>query len=174
MKNNRNTTRHGFTLLELIVSTAMLAALSSSCMVIVRTSYTAWGRHEKDHSQRQASLAVLKHIVRQTRQAKSVMAISSASDISGSLSLLGTNGDILVWEHDAGSKEVLFGVGTATHVLATGIEELNFIGYRANGTTQTIDVGLIHSVRCSTQVNIARPSSTDSIKTSCQAWLRAW
>ena len=84
MKNNRQTSRRGFTLLELIVSTAMLAALTTSCMVIVRTSYTAWNRHEDDHTQRQAGLDVLKHIVRKTRQIKAVTAISSASDISGS------------------------------------------------------------------------------------------
>ncbi len=152
----------------------MLAALTTSCMVIVRTSYTAWNRHEDDHSQRQAGIAVLKHIVRQTRQIKAVTAVSLASDNSGSLTLLDTDGNQLVWEHDASSKEVLYGITTATNVLATGIEELNFIGFKVDGTTQTTEVGLIHSVQCTTKVNFTRPAGIEAVTTSCRAWLRAW
>lgn len=152
----------------------MLAALTTSCMVIVRTSYTAWNRHEDDHSQRQAGLAVLKHVVRQIRQVKAVTAISLASDSSGSLTLLDTEGNQLVWEHDAGSKEILFGISVATNVLATGIEELNFIGFKVDGTTQTTEVGLIHSVQCTTKVNLTRPVGTDAITASSRVWIRSW
>ena len=126
-------------------------------MVMVRTSYKAWNRHEDDHGQRQSGLAVLKHIVRQTRQAKAAVAISLATDNSGSLSLLYTYGNLLVWTHDAGNKEVLFGVTTATNVLATGIEQLNFVGFKVDGVTPTTDPGLIHSVQCTTQVNLTKP-----------------
>jgi len=174
MKNNKKIQRTGFTLLELVVTTAMLAALSTSSMVIVRTSYTAWNRHEHDHATRQSGLAVLKHIVRQARQSRAVTAISLASDNSGSLTLLDTNGNLLVWEHDTGSKEVRYGVATATNVLATDIEELNFVGYKVDGTTPTTDPGLIHLLKCTTKVNVTRPASTETVTTSCQAWLRAW
>lgn len=174
MKNRRKTTRCGFTLLELIVSTAMLAALTTSCMVIVRTSYTVWNRHEDDHAQRQAGLNVLKHLVRQTRQTKAVTAISQASDISGSLTLLDLDGNQLVWEHDAVSKEVRYGVSTATNVLATNVEELSFVGYKVDGTTQTIEAGLIHSIQCTTKVKLTRPAGTDAITTSSRVWIRVW
>jgi len=157
-----------------MVSTAMLAALTASCMVIVRTSYTVWNRHEDDHSTRRSGLAVLEHIVRQTRQAKAVVAISLATDNSGSLTLLDTNGDLQVWLHDAGSKEVRYGITTATNVLATDIEELNFIGYKVDGTTQTTDAGLLHSVQCTTKINLTRPTGIEAVTTSCRAWLRAW
>ena len=174
MKNSRNNPVRGFTLLELIVTTAMLAALTTSCMVIVRTSYTAWNRHEDDHTRRQTGLAVLQHIVRQVRQGRAVTAISLATDNSGSLTLLDTNGNLLVWEHDTGSQEVRFGVTTATQVLAHDIEELNFIGYKIDGITPTSDPGLIHLVKCTTKVNVTRPASTEAFTTSCHAWLRAW
>lgn len=174
MKNNKRITRTGFTLLELIVTTAMLAALTTSCMVVVRTAYSAWNRHEDDHELRQQGLAVLKHIVRQARQSTAVVAISSASDNSGSLSLLDVNGDVLVWEHDAGSKEVRYGVSTATNVLATNVEELTFVGMKVDDTTATTDPGLIHTIDCTTKISIARPAGPETVTTSCRAWLRAW
>lgn len=174
MKNCKAKDRCGFSLLELIVTTTMLATLTASCMVIMRTSYTAWNRHEDDHALRGSGLAVLKHIVRETRQARAVTAISLASDDSGKLTLLDADGNVLVWEHNAGTKQVLFGETTATHVLATDIEELNFVGIKADGTTATTDPGLIHSVQCTTKVNIPRPSGTETVTTSNRAWLRAW
>ena len=174
MNNNNPINRTGFTLLELIVATAMLAMVTTASMVLVRTSYTAWNRHEEDHAQRQAGLAVLRHITRQSRQARAVMAISAASDNSGSLSLLTTDGQLLVWDHDLATKKVLFGVDTATETLATGIEELTFIGFELNGTNQTTETGLIHSVNCTTKVNLTRPAGTEVATSSCRAWLRAW
>ena len=178
MKNNRNTKRRGFTLLELIVSTAMLAALSTSCMVIVGTSYTAWQRHEDDHSQRQSGLAVLQHIARKVRQAKEVTAITASNDYSGSLSLLDVDGNVLVWEHDDSTNEVLYGIGTATEVLATGIENLKFIGVGPDGNSTTTEPELIHVVECTAQVSLARPVGTPggdvAVVTSIRAWIRAW
>lgn len=166
--------RHGFTLLELMVTTAMLAVLTTATMVLVRTSYSAWNRHEEDQETRQAGIAVLRHIVRHVRQATAVSAISSASDNSGSLSVLTPSGQTLVWDHDSGTKRVLFGVTTADQVLATGIEELNFVGLRTDGTTASTDVGLIHSVKATTEIQLERPNGVEPVAASCQAWLRAW
>jgi prepilin-type N-terminal cleavage/methylation domain-containing protein len=173
MKNNFPHSR-GFTLLELMVTTAMLAVLTTATMVLVSTSYSAWNRHEEVQATRQAGIAVLRHIVRHVRQASSVVAISTAADNSGTLSILTPTGQTLVWDHDAGTKRVLFGVITANQVLATGIEELNFAGIRTDGVTLTTDVGLIHSIRATTEVSLVHPASTEAVTASCQAWLRAW
>lgn len=172
MKNKPK--QHGFTLLELMVTTAMMAVLCTATMVLVRASYSAWNRHEDDQQIRQSGIAVLRHIVRNARQATAVSAISSAADNSGTLSLLMPSGQTYVWDHDAGTKRVLFGVTTATDVLATGIEELNFVGIRADGTTASTDVGLIHSIRATSEVTLTNPAGTQAVTTSCQAWLRAW
>jgi prepilin-type N-terminal cleavage/methylation domain-containing protein len=173
MKNKAYTQR-GFTLLELMVTTAMLAVLTTATMVLVRTSYAAWNRHEEDQETRQAGIAVLRHIVRYARQATAVTALSTAADNSGTLSILTSTGQTLVWDHDAVTKRVLFGVTTASQVLATGIEELNFVGIRTDGSTLTTDVGLIHSIRATTEVTLIRPAGTEAVTTSCQVWLRAW
>jgi prepilin-type N-terminal cleavage/methylation domain-containing protein len=172
MKNSNR--QRGFSLLELMVTTAMLAVLSTATMVLVRTSYTAWNRHEEDQETRQASIAVLRHIVRHVRQATAVTAISGAGDHSGTLSVLTTSGETLVWDHDAATKRVLFGISSANQVLATDIEKLNFVGYRTDGTTPATDVGLIHSIRATTEVALMRPTGAEAVTTSCQAWLRAW
>ncbi len=173
-KNNRRVRPRGFTLLEMTATTAMLAMLASSSMVLVRTSYTAWNRHEADHAQRQSGLAVLRHITRQTRRARAVVAISAASDNSGTLSILDSNGQVLVWDHDGASQEVRFGVDTATNLLATGITKLTFIGMKLDGQQQTTNPGLIHSIQCTTEVVLTRPSGTEAVTSSGRAWLRAW
>jgi hypothetical protein len=157
-----------------MVATAMMAMLSVSSMMLVRTSYTAWNRHATDHGQRQAGLSVLKHIVRKTRQAKAVVQISGPSDDSGNLTVIDINGNKLVWEHNDGTGEVLFGIGTASDVLATNIETLNFVGIKADGSTTTTKKGLIHSVLCTIEVSIDRPSGSELVSTSCKAWLRSW
>jgi len=174
MNHSNQERRTGFTLLELIVSTAMLAMLATACMMLVRTSYTAWNRHEDDHAQRQGGLLVLQHIARQTRQSRAIMAITAASDNSGSLSVLTTDGRLLVWEHNAATKEVLYGEDTATSVLATSIEELTFVGIKVNGIEPTTETGLIHLVECTTKVNLTRPTGIKAVTASCRAWLRAW
>ncbi len=174
MKYKLSNSQIGFTLLELTVTTAMLSVMTVSCMMLVSTSYTAWNRHEDDHATREAGLAVLRHINRHVRQAASVVGISTVIDTSGTLSVLDATGQTLVWDHDAGTKEVRFGVTTATNVLATGIEELSFLGIRRNGWEASTVLDEIHSVRCTTKVNLIRPSGTDSVTTSSQAWLRSW
>lgn len=174
MNCNKNQRRTGFTLLELMATTAIMAVLTTSTVVLMRTSYTAWNRHEDDHSQREAGVRVLRHIARQTRQMKGAVAISAASDNSGSLSLLASDGRVLVWDHDSATDQVLFGETVATDVLATDIEELTFVGLKVDGTTPTVDPGLIHSIDCTTKVILTRPTGPVIVTSSCQAWLRAW
>ena len=166
--------RRGFTLLELATSTAVLAVLATACMVLVRTSYTSWNRHEDDHAQRQAGLAVLRHITRQARQCRGVVAISLATDNSGTLSLLTPDNRVLVWDHDSGTSTVNFGIDTADQVLATGVKELTFVGLKLDGSTQSTEPGLIHSIQCTTRVDITRPSGIVTDTHSTRAWLRAW
>ncbi len=174
MMNNNRPRQLGFSLLELTVTTAILAFVATASMTLVRTAYTAWNRHDDDHSQRQQAAAVLRHICRHVRQAKAVMAISSAADNSGTLSLLMPSGDTYVWDHNASTKEVAFGIGTASSLLARGIEELNFRAVKVDGSTQVTEVGLIHSILCTVKFNLTRPAGNELITVSSQAWLRAW
>ena len=160
--------------MELTVTTAILALVATASMALVRTSYTAWNRHDDDQSQRQEAAAVLRHICRYARQSRGVMAISSAADNSGTLSLLMPDGQTYVWDHDGGTKEVRFGIGSASSLLASGIEELNFRGIKVDGATQTTEVGMIHSILCTVKFNLTRPTGNALITVSSHAWLRSW
>lgn len=172
MKSNNR--QLGFSLLELTVTTAILALVAVASMTLVRTSYTAWSRHDDDQSLRQEADALLRHICRHVRQATGVMAISSAADNSGTLSLLMPNGQTFVWDHNGGTDQVNFGIGSASSLLASDITELNFRGLKVDGVTQTTEVGLIHSILCTVRFNLTRPSGTEQVTVSSQAWLRAW
>ena len=165
--------KSGFTLLEMTVSMAMLAMLATSCMVLVRTSYATWNRHHQDSQQRQTIAALMRHIERKIRQAKGVQSISPYTETSGSLSLLMPTGETLVWQHDATTKEVRYGVDTATEVLATGIESLTFYGFTAPFTLTT-DGSLVHTILAFATINIARPAGTTTESWYGSAHMQSW
>lgn len=156
------------------MTTAIMALVAASTMTLVRTAYTAWNRHDDDQLQRQQAAAVLRHIGRHVRQAKAVTAISTAADNSGTLSLLMPSGETYVWDHNGTTKEVSFGIDTASSLLALGIEELNFRAVKVDGVTQVAEVGLIHSIHCTVKFNLTRPAGNQLITVSSQACLRAW
>jgi prepilin-type N-terminal cleavage/methylation domain-containing protein len=173
MKSNRQQ-RLGFSLLELAVTTAILAMVATSSMTLVRTAYTAWHRHDDDHTQRQQAAAILRHVCRHVRQARAVMAVSAATDTSGTLSLLMSNGDTNVWEHSNGTLDVDFGIGTASDLLAYGIDELTFQATRVDGVTVATDIGLIHSILCTVKFTLSRPSGSKVVTVSSRAFIRSW
>jgi prepilin-type N-terminal cleavage/methylation domain-containing protein len=173
MKSNRQR-RLGFSLMELAVTTAILALVATSSMTLVRTAYTAWNRHDDDQSQRQQAAAILRHVCRHVRQAKAVMAISSAADNSGTLSLLMPNGDTNVWDHNDSTLVVNFGLGSADNLLAHGIDELTFQATKVDGTTAVTEVGLIHSILCTVKFTLLRPSGSEVVTVSSRAFIRAW
>ena len=165
--------RRGFSLLELTTTTALLALISTASVVLVRTSYSAWNRHEDDNSHRHAASAVVRHLSRKVRQARAVVAVTPSTDLSGSISLLMPNGDTLVWEHDAGTNEVRYGVTTASDVVADEIQSLQFFAYNAAMAT-TADPGLVHSVMVRATVSIARPAGSVDETFSGFAHVKSW
>jgi prepilin-type N-terminal cleavage/methylation domain-containing protein len=173
MKSNRQH-RLGFSLLELAVTTAILAMVATSSMTLVRTAYTAWHRHDDDQTQRQQAAAVLRHVCRHVRQAKAVMAVSAATDTSGTMSLLMPSGGVIVWEHNNSTREVDFGVGTASELLVHGIDELTFQATKVDGATVATDIGLIHSILCTVKFTLPRPSGSKVVTISSRAFIRSW
>lgn len=174
MKRPRSNPKQGFSLLELSIAMAMMAALSAASMVLLRTSQSSWSRHREDHERVQSASAALRHIVRSTRQAVAVTAISAPANNSGSLSLLRSDGTTLVWAHDNVNDQIDYGETTASSLLSNYVTALNFVGYKADGTTTTEDVDLIHIIECTVTFELDRPTGTITRQLTSRAWLRAW
>ncbi len=165
--------RRALTMLELIMATTLLATMVTAVALLLRTGHTAWRAHEEDAIGLESAHATLRHLARNIRQAKSVTAISAAADNNGTLSLLMPSNQTLVWARNAATNEVLFGVGSANTLLAEGITELSFTGYKGDGVTTTTVVGDIQSVLCRARVVLPRDvSGTKDVR--CWAWLRSW
>ncbi|HMO87077.1 MAG TPA: type II secretion system protein [Lacipirellulaceae bacterium] len=169
-----NRPRRAFTLVETIAATAIMAVLATASFALVRTANTAWLRHRDDSNQRREASAAMQHIVRRVRQAKCVTSISAAADPAGSLSLALPGNTTAAWNRHAGTNQVRFGTATPAELLATGITELRFVGLKANGSTPTTELGLIHAVQCTLRYSLARPAGPMTETLSCTAWLRAW
>ncbi|MEQ8211071.1 MAG: prepilin-type N-terminal cleavage/methylation domain-containing protein [Lacipirellulaceae bacterium] len=174
MKKSSNNAKRGFSLLELSIAMAMMAALSAASMVLLRTSQNAWNRHRDDHERSQSASAALRHIVRNARQSVAVTAITSPTNNSGSLSLQRSDGAILVWNHDGVNDQVNYGITTASSLLSNYITALTFTGYKADGISTTEDVDLIHIVECTVTYELDRPTGTTAKQLTSRAWLRSW
>jgi prepilin-type N-terminal cleavage/methylation domain-containing protein len=165
--------RRGFSLLEMMVATAMMVTLMTSVVVIVRSGYAVWNAQEQDLTAANNANSVLRHFVRELRQATSVTAISAAASTTGSLSFLNATGTTKSWSYNGGLSQVQFNNGTSTQPLAPSIMELNFIGYEADGVTQTTILTDIRAVKCTVKVALTQGGGTTR-SVSCRAWIRSW
>jgi prepilin-type N-terminal cleavage/methylation domain-containing protein len=166
--------RRGFTLVEMIAATAIMAALTTASFALVRTANTAWLRHRDDSGKRREAVATMQHIVRRVRQASRVTAITTAVDAAGALTLLMPGSTNAMWSRNSGTNQVMYGTTSANNLLATGITELSFTGLKANGSTATTQVDLIHAIKVTIKYTVTRPSGTSTETITSTAWMRAW
>ncbi len=163
--------RGAFSLLEMITATAMMATVMTSSIVVVRSGCAIWNAQESDIEMAENANAVLRHFVREMRQATAITAISAAGSTTGSLSFTTSAGTTGTWSFSGGT--VMYNNGSANQPLAPSINELNFIGYKADGITQTAVVDDIQVVKCTIKVTLLQGSGTTRI-VSCRAWIRSW
>ena len=172
-KRSRPRRRGGVTLLELIVASSLLAATTTAAAAVLSGAHSAWRAHRDDAERISSAHAALRHIVRRVRQAQSISAVSAASDVAGSLTLLAASGSSEIYLRNATTDQVLFGVGAADQLLAGHIEGLSFVGYEADGVTQTIVPQDIRCLESRAFVELTTASG-GSREIACRAWLRSW
>ena len=165
--------RRGLSLLEMIIATAMMSMMMTSVVVIVRSGYSIWNAQEQDIDIANNANSVLRHVVRELRQAEAVTAISAPASTSGSLSVLSASGATKTWSHNSGLAQVSFNNGATTQLLAPTINQLNFIGFEADGTTQTTVASDIHAVKCTVTVTLTKGGG-QTRTVSCRTWIRSW
>jgi hypothetical protein len=168
-----NTAHGGLSLLEMMAATAMMATLMASVVVVVRSGHTIWNAQQDDLDVLENAYGVLRHFVRQMRQADSVSAISASSDTTGDMTFLTATGTARTWSHNGAPSEVQFHNGVNNQLLARAIDQLSFVGYQADGVTQTSIVEEIQIVECRTQVTVP-PGSGTPYTVSARAWIRSW
>ena len=86
--------RGGFSLMEMMAATAVMAVLMGTVVVVVRSGYAVWNAQEQDINALENEYGVLRHFVRQMRQADAVTSITAANNTAGSLSFLTATGAI--------------------------------------------------------------------------------
>lgn len=163
--------RSGFSLLELVIATAIMAALVTSVTVLMRSGQAVWDEHDSDVAKLESAHATVRHLVRHLRQSVAVSSITAANQTAGSISVVSSSGATNTWTRTGNS--VYFGSPTANQLLAEGLTGLQFTGYRADGTTVSATPAEIRSVECVATVQLNRNTSPTRI-IRCRAWLRAW
>jgi prepilin-type N-terminal cleavage/methylation domain-containing protein len=168
-----NYARRGFSLLEMMAATTIMALVMGSVVVVVRSSYAVWNAYEQDIDIAENAYAVLRHFVREMRQAQGVTAITAASNSAGSLSFSTAGGAVHALSRNGGSSDITHNNGTTSNLLARSVDAMSFVGYKADGITPTTAVSDIQSVRCTVEVTLPRGGGTPR-SMSTIAWVRSW
>jgi prepilin-type N-terminal cleavage/methylation domain-containing protein len=165
--------RGGFSLVEMIAATTIMAVVMTSVIVVIRSGFAVWNAYEQDLDVAEEAYGVLRQFVRQMRQATAVTAISAPSDTTGDLSYTTAGGVTQSFSLNGGTSQVTFNNGAVNSLLATSINQLIFEGFEADGVTPTTVVGDIQIVKCTVQVTLARGGGTTRT-VSAKAWIRSW
>lgn len=165
-----STRRQGFSLIELMVAAGLTSALMASSFVVLRSSYAAWLAHEDDLAHAANATAVLRHLVRNVRQATEITALSAPLDTSGSLSIRRDDGSTMTWSH-TGTEMTLQIDSGASQPLASDIVTFSLTGYQADGVTTTTDPTAAQALRA---VITTAPPVGGLRTTSSYVWVRSW
>lgn len=155
-----------------MAATAIMATITASVVVVMRSGYAAWNAQEADIDILENGYGVLRHFVTQLRQATAVTAITASSNTQGSLSFTTSSGVTRTWARNA-SSDVYFNNGTSNQLLAKSINSLTFTGYEADGVTTTTAVADIQVVQCQVQITLPRGAGVTRTLTT-RAWVRSW
>jgi prepilin-type N-terminal cleavage/methylation domain-containing protein len=88
---NKTMAKHGFTLIELIVVTAMIAVIGLATVGIVRNSYNDWKLDSSRSALLQDGQAAVDQMVRILRQVKGFDAVSASTDQAGYVTFISVN-----------------------------------------------------------------------------------
>ena len=162
----------GLSLLEMMAATAIMATATAAIIVAMNTGYAVWNAQEADIDVLENGYGVLRHFVRQMRQATAVTAITASGNTLGSLSFTTAAGATCILARNA-SNDVYYNNGTSNQLLAKGINSLTFTAYEADGATATTNIADIQTIQCQVQITLPRGAGiTRTVST--RAWVRSW
>jgi prepilin-type N-terminal cleavage/methylation domain-containing protein len=170
---SKSKARRGFSLLELVIASSMLAMLLTSISVVLRAGRESWDAHEADYTRVEAAHSVLRHIVRQIRAANAVSEVTAATNDSGRLGLRMPNGEVRIWDHDSTANRVDYGISSPDELLAPDITGLRFRGMEADGVTAAATAADVQCLQIEVTIQLPRDVNGQRIVTSW-AWVRSW
>jgi len=156
----------------MMAATAIMATVTASVVVVMNTGYAVWNAQEADIDVLENGYGVLRHFVRQMRQATAITAITASSNTQGNLSYSTAAGATCTWARNA-SNDVYYNNGTSNQLLAKGITSMTYTGYKADGVTTTTTVTDIQVVQCQLQIVLSRGAGVTRTL-STRAWVRTW
>src|SRR6476620_9833544 len=95
------TRRSGLSLLEMMAATAIMATVTAAVVVVMNTGYNVWIAQEGDIDALENGYGVMRHFVRQMRQATAITAITASGNTLGSLSFTTAAGATCTWARNA-------------------------------------------------------------------------
>lgn len=167
--------RRGITLLELVITSSMLAVIGTSLSLVLRTSRSAWETNDSATAAQQQSHAVALHFVRNAREAYKVIAITGTS-----VTLETRAGEQLTWSHQVAGPDgrsnvvmVRFSSMGTQYPLAYNIRNLTFAGYKADGVTPAATASDVRLIQV--DATVEQTGSAQLLQTaSSRVWIRAW
>ena len=165
--------RSGLSLLEMMAATAIMATLTASVVVVMRSGYAVWNAQEADIDVLENGYGVLRHFVTPNaagdgRHRDFRLRQHARAACRSPLS----TGATRTWTRNA-SSDVYFNNGTSNQLLAKSINSLTFTGYKADGVTATTTVADIQVVQCQVQITLPRGAGVTRTLTT-RAWIRSW
>jgi len=158
---NKTATKHGFTLIELIVVTAMIAVIGLATVGIVRNSYNDWKLDSSRSALLQDGQAAVEQIVRILRQVKGFDAVSASTDQAGYVTFISIGDTTEEFRLNTGTDELEYGQPGNLSALTGAVTSLVLTCYDIDGNVlaDPVQVRKIQSVRVSITLTDPEDSS---------------
>jgi len=165
---NKTAAKHGFTLIELIIVTAMIAVIGMATVGIVRNSYDDWKLDSSRSTLLQDGQAVVDQMARILRQAKAFYTVSDSSDQAGYVTFKSTDGITEEFRLNTGTDELEYGQPGNLSALTGAVTSLVFTIYDIDGNVlaDPVQIGSVQSVQISATLTDPDDSSINFTYTS--------
>ncbi len=171
MMPSKKRVRNALSLLELVLSTSMMALLLVPVVGLLKTSHNVWEAYESDHTRLDSLQATTRHLMRRLRDTNEIVSLSAPESTAGAISVRQSGGLVETWWRMG--DQVWYHRNGTTSLLANDIAALSFVGFEKDGVTPTTDPRRVQIVEVIAKVQLDRENHSE--KTSrCRVWLRPW
>ena len=153
--------RSGTTLIELVVSVALMALVMGSVLPLISSLRNTWDSAQNNTDALQNSRVLIDHLNLNLAQAKKITAVSPSSQTLGYIEFEDNEGDTLRYDVDA-QGNVEYGLTASQSDLAGPVSQFLFTCYDGNDfVTPITDVNSVRFVKVQTTVTNAATMGQD-------------